>query len=125
MKLLIVGSLILQLIGAVPQAISQNATPAEKVHLTVGAANVEADSIERGVHYPSIVQLRGNVQITMKIGVGVAPPRFMILVLRADEASLHEDTGEIEARGSVQMNYRDDPGGIKAGNVHVRLEKMI
>src|SRR5260370_31469836 len=87
MKSLIVGSLMAQLIGVVPQARSQNATPAEKLHLQIGAANVEADSIERGVHYPSIVQLRGNVQITMKIGVGEALPTFMIMVLRADEAS--------------------------------------
>ena len=42
----------------------------------------------------------------------------------ADEADYHEDTGEIEARGNVQMNYRDDPSGARAGNVRIRLEKI-
>ena len=45
----------------------------------------------------------------------------MIMDVRADEADYHEDTGEIEARGSVQVNYRDDPGGTKAGSVRIKL----
>ncbi len=45
------------------------------------------------------------------------------MVVRADEADYREDTGEIEARGSVQVNYRDDPGGTKAGSVRIKLER--
>ena len=45
------------------------------------------------------------------------------MMVRADEADYHEDTGEIEARGNVWMNYRDDPGDIKAGSVRIKLEK--
>ncbi len=122
MKLLIVGSLLAQLIGP-PQATSQNSTPAQKLNLKIGAATIQADSIERPVRFPSIIELKGNVQITTKIGVGDAPPRLMIMMVRADEADYHEDTGEIEARGNVWMNYRDDPGDIKAGSVRIRLEK--
>jgi lipopolysaccharide assembly outer membrane protein LptD (OstA) len=123
MKLLIVGSLIAQLIGAAPQATSQNSAPAQKLNLKIGSATIQADSIERPVRFPSIIQLKGNVQITTKIGVGDAPARLMIMMVRADEADYHEDTGEIEARGNVWMNYRDDPGDIKAGSVRIRLEK--
>jgi hypothetical protein len=32
--------------------------------------------------------------------VGDAPTRLMIMMVRADEADYHEDTGEIEARGN-------------------------
>ena len=73
MKLLIVGSLIAQLIGAAPQAPSQNSAPAQKLNLKIGAATIQADSIERPVRFPSIIPLKGNVQITTKIGVGDAP----------------------------------------------------
>jgi hypothetical protein len=44
------------------------------------------------------------------------------LVLRPP--MMHEDTGEIEARGNVKMSYRDDPGANRAGNVRIRLEKL-
>jgi lipopolysaccharide assembly outer membrane protein LptD (OstA) len=119
MKLLIVGGLIAQLIG-----VAQNIATAERLNLKIGAATIQADSIERPVRFPSTIRLKGNVQITTKIGVGDKPARLMIMMLRADEADYHEDTGEIEARGSVWMNYRDDPGDIKAGSVRIKLEKV-
>jgi hypothetical protein len=34
----------------------------------------------------------------------------------------HEDSGEIKARGNVQVSYRDDPGTAKNGNVRIKLE---
>jgi lipopolysaccharide assembly outer membrane protein LptD (OstA) len=40
----------------------------------------------------SAIQLRGDVEIKTEL-----------MVLRADEADYHEDTGEIEARGSVRV----------------------
>lgn len=119
MKLLIVGSLIAQFIGAAPQ----NSAPVPRLNLKIGAATIQADSIERPVRFPSIIQLKGNVQITTKISVGDGPTRLMIMMLRADESDYHEDTGEIEARGNVWMNYRDDPADIRAGSVRIRLEK--
>jgi lipopolysaccharide assembly outer membrane protein LptD (OstA) len=70
-----------------------------------------------------LLHLKGNVQIATKIVAQDAPLSLMIMVVRADEADYHEDTGEIEARGSVQVNYRDDPGGTKAGSVRIELER--
>jgi lipopolysaccharide assembly outer membrane protein LptD (OstA) len=123
MRFLVVGSVLGLLIGAAPKAIPQNSLAPQRLHLQTGAATIQADSIERPVQFPSTIQLKGNVEITTKINVADAPPRLMIMVLRADEADYHEDTGEIEARGTVLMNYRDDPNGIKAGSVRIKLEK--
>jgi len=76
------------------------------------------------VNFPGIVHLKGTVEIATKVGVSDAPVSLMIMVVRADEADYHEDTGEIEARGNVQMSYRDDPSGTRVGNVRIRLEKI-
>jgi hypothetical protein len=65
---------------------------------------------------------RQNKRLT-RIVVEDAPLSLMIMVVRADEADYHEDTGEIEARGSVQVNYRDDPSGSKAGSVRIGSKK--
>jgi lipopolysaccharide assembly outer membrane protein LptD (OstA) len=121
MKFLIgVSSLVI--LFTIPQkAIPQNTAP---LHLKVGAMDMQALSIERMVKFPAIVHLKGSVEIATKVGVSDAPVSLMIMVVRADEADYHEDTGEIEARGNVQMNYRDDPSGVRAGNVRIRLEKI-
>ena len=121
MKFLIgVSSLVI--LFTIPQkAIPKNAAP---VRLKVGAMDMQALSIERTAHFPGIVQLKGSVEIATKVSVNDAPVRLMIMVVRADEADYHEDTGEIEARGNVQMNYRDDPTGARVGNVRIRLEKI-
>ena len=122
MKFIIAGSLILLLFSVPQKVISQNGAP---LNLSAGAMNLQALSIERPPHFPGIVQLKGSVEITTKAGVSDTPPSLMIMVVRADEADYHEDTGEIEARGNVQMNYRDDPAGVRAGNVRINLEKVI
>jgi hypothetical protein len=122
MKFLIVSSFIALLFSVPQKAISQNGA---LLNLMAGAANMKAQSIERSPHFPGIIQLKGSVEITTKINVNDAPLSLMIMVVRADEADYHEDTGEIEARGSVQVNYRDDPTDVRAGNVRIKLEKMI
>ena len=124
MKLLIAVGLMAQLVSA-PQAIPQNATPPQKLNLIAGSATIQAESIERPVQFPSIIRLKGNIQINSKIVARDTPLSLLIMVVRADEADYHEDTGEIEARGSVQVNYRDDPSGTRAGNVRIKLEKTI
>lgn len=53
---------------------------------------VTALSIERGAKYPSVIRLKGDVEIKMK-GIKIM----------ADEAEFHEGTGEIEARGNVRI----------------------
>ena len=82
---------------------------------------------ERNPNFPGIVYLKGNVKISTEVGVNgtpFSPPNLMIMVVRADEADYHEATGEIEARGNVQMSYHDDPSGTRVGNVRIRLEKI-
>lgn len=120
MKFLMFSSLIALLFSVPQKAIPQNGA---LLHLMAGATNMQALSIQRSPHSPGIVQLQGNVQITTKITAQNAPLRLMIMVVKADEADYHEDTGEIEARGSVQVNYRDDPGENRVGTVRIRLEK--
>jgi lipopolysaccharide assembly outer membrane protein LptD (OstA) len=70
------------------------------------AATFAASHIESS---GSLFQLRGNVEINTNT-----------LILRADEADYHWDTGEIEARGNVHVKpipFRVSPGlsqfGIK------------
>ena len=123
MKLLIVAGVVAHLTVALPQAVCQDNSAAQKLSLAVGRSSLQADSIERGVSYPSVIQLRGNVQITSRTVVNYSPLSMMIMVVRADEADYHEDTGEIEARGSVQVAYRDDPSANRNGNVRIKLEK--
>jgi len=113
MKVLIATSLIALICAA----------QSEKLNLKTGTSTIEADSIERPVRFPSTIHLKGNVQIATKIVAQDTPLSLMIMVVQADEADYHEDSGEIEARGSVQVNYRDDPGGTKAGSVRIKLEK--
>ena len=123
MKFLIAASLLAVLFSEPQRAIPQTATPPQRLNLNAGNAIIQAENIERPVTFPSIIQLKGNVQISTKITAQESPVRLLIMVVRADEADYHEDTGEIEARGSVQVNYRDDPNGTKVGNVRIKLER--
>lgn len=118
MKFLIVCSLVAQLASA-----AQNVAPPQRLTMLIGSATIQADSIERPLPSPGTIHLKGTVLITRKISAEDVPVRLMIMTVRADEADYHEDTGEIEARGNVQLNYRDDPSDSKVANVRIRLEK--
>ena len=82
-------------------------------HLSVPIASnaqplvVAALEIDRGVQYPSIIHLKGDVEIRMPVcvvtGPGTAQHCAGEIVFRADEANLHEDTGQIEAKGIVKV----------------------
>lgn len=123
MKLLIAGAVLAHLISFLPPAVSQdNPSLAARLNLTIGRSNLQADNINRGLHYPSVVELKGNVQIIVKIVAQHNPLSLLIMEVRADEVDYHEDTGEIEARGNVRVRYRDDPGNTKNGNVRIKLE---
>jgi lipopolysaccharide assembly outer membrane protein LptD (OstA) len=138
MKLIILGGLMAcQFTSPLPTAMGQDNQPAEqKLHFAapgpMGGVTMEADHIERGPSYPSVIRLQGNVEIKTKIvsrpgrSPGTAPSAgesVMIMVVRADEADYHEDSGEIEARGQVRVDYRDDPSQTQAvGNVRIKLE---
>lgn len=89
----------------------------------LGAVALTADRIERTPSYPGVIQLRGHVEIRTKTVVQHSPVSLMIMIVSADEADYHEDTSEIEARGKVRVDYRDDPVKTTAvGNVRIKLE---
>jgi lipopolysaccharide assembly outer membrane protein LptD (OstA) len=81
-------------------------------HLPIPSAHgrgvsVAAMEIERGAEYPTIVHLKGSVEIKIPVCVVTGPGNRQVcngdMVLRADEADFHEDTGQIEARGTVKV----------------------
>lgn len=72
---------------------------------SVRPVSVRAQSIERGPNYPSVVHLKGAVEIRTPVCTG-SPARQTCdgyVVLHADEADFHEDSGAVEARGNVKM----------------------
>jgi lipopolysaccharide assembly outer membrane protein LptD (OstA) len=66
-----------------------------------------AAEIERGTEYPSIIHLRGNVEIRTPMCVATGPGTALscggYVVVRADRADVKEDTGDIEATGNVRI----------------------
>lgn len=80
-------------------------------HLTVPTAtsvrpvSVSALSIERGAEYPSIIHLKGSVEIKTPVCIRQASGQVCAgsVVLRADEADFHEDSGQIDAHGNVTV----------------------
>ena len=66
---------------------------------------VAALNISRGAQYPSSVHLSGDVEIKTPVCLPVGRNDRLIcdgtMIVRADDAVLHEDTGEIEAYGNV------------------------
>ena len=72
---------------------------------------VAALDIERGHAYPSIIHLKGSVEIKtpvcVKAGQGSALYCAGYIVLHADEAEFHEDSGQIEARGNVKVTREE------------------
>ena len=74
---------------------------------SVRPISLTARRIERGLQYPSIIYLKGEIEIRTPICVRVGPDHAQYcdgyVVLRADEADFHEDSGQVEARGQVTV----------------------
>jgi hypothetical protein len=85
----------------------------QRKHLSVPTAtsvrplSVAAAQIERGGHYPSIIHLKGDVEIRTPVCVAGGPGTALAcagyVVLRADAADLHEGSGTVEASGNVRV----------------------
>jgi hypothetical protein len=84
-------------------------------HLSVPIASsakpfaVAAVEIEReDLHYPSVIRLKGAVEIRMPVCVVTGPGNAQVcageIVFHADEADLHEDTGQIETKGGARVS---------------------
>ena len=63
--------------------------------------------IERVGQYPAAVRLKGAVEIKSKVCFRLGKRNELVcdgeMILQADEATFHEDTGQIEARGAVTV----------------------
>ena len=100
MKLLIFVAIVLvSSVALLPQIIGQVATGSIGQITTTPlkkASEVRRDwprsVLSAETPYPSVVHLKGTVEI-----------RTNGFILRADEADYHEDTGEVEARGTVKV----------------------
>jgi lipopolysaccharide assembly outer membrane protein LptD (OstA) len=99
MKLLMLAAAILissaalrpQIVGQADPGSVKNIMTAP-LHGVRGGARLAALNIERGVSYPSVIHLKGKVEI-----------RANGFILRADEADYDESTGEVDARGIVKV----------------------
>jgi len=90
--------IVLSLAGMCLSAVGQgNAGELKHVQLVSklgkrGPVNVSALEVVKGVEYPSIAHLKGNVEI-----------RANGFILHAEQADYDEQTGEIKASGNVSV----------------------
>jgi hypothetical protein len=96
--------------------LAYSAAAQEPLHLAVAPVNalrpvlMSAISIERGVDYPSAIELKGRVEVRIPVCIATsksATKKTHVCdgetVLHADEATFHEDSGRVEARGNVTV----------------------
>ena len=91
--------------------IAQEYPAGQTKHLSVPTAtsvrpvSVQAISVEHGTEYPSVLHLKGSVEIKTPVCIGGTDRQTCdgYVVLRADEADFHEDSGQIDARGNVRV----------------------
>ena len=73
--------------------------------------SVAALDIEREGLYPSVIHLKGSVEIKTPVCVKAGPASALscagYIVLRADAADFHEGSGQIEARGNVTVTREE------------------
>src|SRR5690349_21163947 len=112
MRLLLAGGLVVSLVCLWLSLASGQQSPASELkHLSAAPLNanrpvsLEALSIERGVEYPSVVKLKGNVLIKTPVCIPTGPQATHVcdgqMIVRADEAEFDEKTGEIRPHGNV------------------------
>jgi lipopolysaccharide assembly outer membrane protein LptD (OstA) len=110
--------------AALAAALAAQERPAELKHLLVPASGgnqhvkVAALEIVRDLPYNGIDHLKGSVEIKMRECVSTGPNHQQTcngyVVLRADQADFHEDTGQIEASGNVRVTR--EPYGNQAAD---------
>ncbi len=69
--------------------------------------SLTALNIEHSVHYPGLISMKGQVEIKTPVCLPVGKKEALVcdgeMIVRADEAEFHEDSGEILAHGNVQI----------------------
>ena len=112
-----ITSVFCALITAIPLALAQDQAPSQTKSLIVfpvngvGGVRLSALNIQRTAEYPSVIELRGDVEIRTRVCIiqgktgskARAPVCDGVTVVRADEAVFHEDTGSVDARGKVTI----------------------
>ena len=73
--------------------------------------SVAAMEIVREGQYPAVIHLKGSVEIRTPVCVQGRQSSELFcagyIVLRADAADFHEDTGQIDTRGGVTVTRED------------------
>lgn len=113
MKGLVLAAVILPLCIVSSLMKAQGPRPAELKHLMTaplngsGPVSMAATSIEHGTQYPTVIRLKGSVEIKTPVCLPTGKDRALVcdgeMIVQADEAELNEDTGEIRAQGNVQI----------------------
>ena len=112
MKLAVLDLAIACSLAVLPSNVrGQGGQTAELKHILVAPKNggrtvsLAALSIERGGSYPSVIHLLGNVEIKTPVCIPVGPKSVCDgeMILRADRAEFHEDSGKIDAHGDVTV----------------------
>ncbi len=106
----------------VQRGASQAAPQPDQLHTQISTPqgnriSMTALSMQRDVSRTAdnaVIHLKGHVEIKTVVCIPVAGADAKVceeaMVLRADEAEYHQDTGEIEARGNVRIIPRAAPG---------------
>jgi lipopolysaccharide assembly outer membrane protein LptD (OstA) len=112
-KLLALAAVILPLCIVSSLTTAQGPQSAELKHLMAAPLNgsrpvsMAATSIERGTQYPTVVRLKGSVEIKTPVCLPTGKNGALVcdgeMIVQADEAEFHEDTGEIRAHGNVEI----------------------
>ena len=104
MKLLILGGMLAcQCTTFLPPAFGQNNKLNMMATGPLGRITLQADSIQRRPSYPSVIQLKGNVEIKTKTVVQDSPLSLMIMVVRADKTRQEDVQSVIEILGRGRM----------------------
>jgi hypothetical protein len=99
-------------------SVCASASAADQKHMRISNSDhvvfdLAANSIEtESSASTTIVHLKGSVEIRMR-WADASPER---MVMRADAADFHEDTGEVDAHGNVTVTPVKEAEGDKGGN---------
>ncbi len=106
MNLLLLTAAVVLAHGMIPASISAQENGSAGLN---GSRPVvlTAISIVRGARYPTVIKLKGSVEIKTPVCLPIGKNGALVcdgeMIVHADEAELHEDSGEIQAHGNVQI----------------------
>jgi lipopolysaccharide assembly outer membrane protein LptD (OstA) len=100
-------------LAALPLAAQEMKHLAVPTETSVRSVDVSAREVTRDLPHNSIIHLKGDVEIRTPVCTRNGTNNEMrcdgSVVLRADEADFHEDSGQIDARGNVTVTREPYP----------------